>query len=94
MAGMPARDTGAVIEVLRSHRDQVAKIAARFGLSNVRVAPTGRVIVDVGDGGNYDTLAAFDAAVAEEIGVRIDAHPAEVLQQPGHSPDFDEAVVV
>lgn len=95
MAGMPAaRDEPDVVAVLRTNAERVHRIASRLGLSNVRVASTGRVVVDVAEGGNYDTLADFDEAVAAELGVRVDAQPAEVLDQPGHSRDLDDTVAV
>lgn len=79
---------------LQANRDRLLEIASEFGLSNLRVAPTGRLVVDVSEGGNYDTLAAFDQAVADELGIRVDAHPSEVLDQPGHGADLDAAVPV
>lgn len=94
MAQVPSAHEQDIVEAVRAKRERVNQIARRFGLSNVRIAPTGRALVDVGEGGNYDTLAAFDQAVAEELGLRIDAHPAEILDRPGHSRDFDEAVPV
>ncbi len=95
MAGMPASSGEPdVVVTLRANGERVNRIAARLGLSNVRVASTGRVVVDVAEGGNYDTLADFDEAVAAELGVRVNAQPAEVLDQPGHSRDLDETVAV
>lgn len=83
-----------IVAAVRANRERLIEIARRFGLSNLRIAPTGRSLVDISQGGNYDTLAAFDQAVAEELGLRIDAHPSEVLRRPGHGRDFDEAIPV
>ena len=94
MAGLASASEGDIVEAVRAQRNRVLELARRLGLSNLRIAPTGRALVDVGEGGNYDTLAAFDQAVAEELGLRIDAHPSEVLQGPGHGRDFDQAVPV
>lgn len=94
VAQVPSAQEQDIVEAVRGKRESVIEIARRFGLSNVRIAPTGRALVDVGEGGNYDTLAAFDEAVEEELGLRIDAHPAEVLERSGHSRDFDQAVPV
>lgn len=82
------------LAVLRAHRQTVDAIAARHGLRNLRVAPTGRGLADLAAGRNYDDLAAFDEDIARELGVRLDVHPAQVLDQPGHSRDFDEAISV
>lgn len=86
-----ARD---IVRQVHANRERILEIASEFGLSNPRVAPTGRLVVDVHGDGNYDTLAAFDQAVAEELGLRVDAHPAEVLDRPGHGTDLDAAVPV
>ncbi|MDP8927030.1 MAG: hypothetical protein M3O70_00220 [Actinomycetota bacterium] len=94
MVEMPYAQDQDIVTAVRAHRERVVEIARRFGLSNLRIAPTGRALVDLDEGGNYDTLAAFDRAVAEELGLRIDAHPAEVLGRPGHGRDFDDAVPV
>jgi hypothetical protein len=42
-----------VIASFRRHADDISEIAREFGSSNVRVAPTGRAIVDVSEGGDY-----------------------------------------
>lgn len=94
MTGLASASEGGIVEAVRAERHRVLEVARRFGLSNLRIASTGRVLVDMGEGGNYDTLAAFDQAVAEEFGLRIDAHPSEVLERSGHGRDLDEAVPV
>lgn len=87
-------EEGALLMTLRAHRHHLERIAARHGLSNLRVAPTGRALADVEPGRNYDDLAAFDAEVERDLGVRLDVHPAEVLGQPGHGRDLDRAVAL
>lgn len=94
MTGLASASQRGIVEAMRAERQRVLEVARRFGLSNVRIASTGRVLVDMSEGTNYDTLAAFDQAVADELGLRIDAHPSEVLERSGHGRDFDEAVPV
>lgn len=81
----------AAAEVLQRRREVVLQLAAEHGLSNVRVAGTGRLLVSVAEDRTYVDLADFDAAVEEALGVAVESLPDGVLANVGHSLDLDSA---
>lgn len=93
MAGAPdLAPAGGVLDSLRRHKQVVERLARVHGLSNVRATEGGLVVVTADDAGvSYATLSRFEEAVAQAVGVDIDAYTDDVLANPGHTDALDDA---
>lgn len=60
-----------------------------LGLSRVRAADDGLILVAVPPGATYTTLAAFDARVAELTGVTVESNADDVLDNRAYDGTYD-----
>ncbi len=78
-------------QALRRHRQAVLQLAAQHGLSQIRVTPSGRLLLSVAENRTYVDIANFDASVEEAVGVAVESVPDGVLKNEGRSEDLDQA---
>lgn len=66
---------------LRAHRAELAHLAADHGLSQLRVAPSGRLVALADEGRSYFDVVRFEQEAAQLIGA-----PVEVLAETARHP--------
>lgn len=79
-------------ERIRRFRSELKALAAEHGLHDVRVTPTGRLLVRLdGDRSLWD-LAVFQTVVSERLGGHVGVVSAAAVANEGHGADLEEAV--
>jgi predicted nucleotidyltransferase/DNA-binding XRE family transcriptional regulator len=89
--GAPGRLTGPIGARVRKHRDEIRRITAKYGLTNVRVfGSVGRgtetpdsdldLLVDVGEGVSLFTLARCEQELRSLLDASVDLVPADGLK--------------
>ena len=94
MASADAAADGASEAIVRQHAAELARLAARHGIHNLRFASVGRLLGQVDDDRDLLDMAAFAAAAQDLLGAPVSILSDAVLRKPNVSEDLVHATAL
>ncbi len=91
-AAIPSALPPVSAERVRAHARELRELARSHGLSRIRVASTGRLVVAADDSADYFDLADFQQAASHLLQADVQALPEGVLRNEHASEDLIAAI--